>query len=265
MTLLSISSDAKTVKGEKLGYLTGVLYLAPANTSGIANLCPFASPECMLTCLYTAGRAAAFPKILEARVRRTKLFHTDPHAFVDQLARNIAALTRRAARLNLTPAVRLNGTSDLPWENIKGTNGQTLFEMFPTLQFYDYTKNAFRMHVYLDGHMPANYHLTFSRSELNAAAVESVLARGGDVAVVFAQKKHHPLPETFLGHTVIDGDLSDVRFIDQSGSVIGLRAKGKAKKLAVGGFVLPVANPQALRNELPVLPFNSRSELPVLQ
>lgn len=220
---ISVSADAKTTKGEKKGYLTGILYLAPANSSGYQT-CANASPGCIKACLNSAGRAAVFPAILRARKRKTRELFADREAFVQRLAKDIRALERQAHRKNLTPCVRVNGTSDLPWLALR------MAEQFPHVQFYDYTK-----HPKLWTRTRPNYHLTFSHSETNLADCLEVLAHGGNVAVVFAVKRGQPLPETWHGYPVHDGDVSDLRFLDARG-VIGVRAKGKARK-DCSGFV----------------------------
>jgi hypothetical protein len=236
MSLLSIGNDAKTVKGEKIGYLTGVMYLAPSDTSGVSNTCPYASDGCKLACLFTAGRGA-MSNVMTARVARTKLLKRDTREFMAQLADEVGELIRKAKRQKLIPAVRLNGTSDLPWENVK-LDGQSIFELYPDIQFYDYTKNPKRMLQFLAGKLPSNYHLTFSRSETNDTQAIELLANGANVAVVFDTVKGSPLPNTWHGFPVIDGDQTDVRFIDGRGNVIGLRAKGKAKKDSTGFVIL---------------------------
>ena len=131
----------------------------------------------------------------------------------------------------MQPAVRLNGTSDLPWEKV--------FPMgdFPQVKFYDYTKNPVRMEKFTQGKMPANYHLTFSRSEENEKEALAILPTGGNVAAVFAVKKGQDLPKTWKGFEIIDGDLDDVRFTDPTGVIVGLRAKGDALKDKTG-FVI---------------------------
>jgi hypothetical protein len=247
--LLSVSSDAKTVKGEKQGYLTGILYLSPSDSSGVLNACAFASPGCRAACLNTAGRAAIFPAILDARRRKTELFHSNRAQFFRLLVDDIAALKRKAAREGLTPVVRLNGTSDIPWEimpvtveNVVGMplgNVPNIFTLFSDVQFYDYTKNPFRVSRTYAKRLPSNYDLTFSRSETNDSDVRIVLENGGRVAVVFSTKKGRELPSMYLGKTVIDGDVSDLRFLDAPGVVVGLRAKGKAKGEA-SGFTVDV-------------------------
>jgi hypothetical protein len=226
--LLSIGQDAKTIKGEKKGYLTGILYLAPSDESvafGGFNTCPMASDGCKTGCLFKAGRAMIFPMINQARIRKTIELKTDRPAFVSQLEREIQALIRKAKRENLTPCVRVNGTSDLPWLALE------LSTMFPEVQFYDYTKLP---HPWT--RVRANYHLTFSHSENNIADCIDALKHGVNVAVVFGTKKGQPLPQFWHGYTVISGDESDLRFSDPKGVVIGLYAKGPAK-MDTTGFV----------------------------
>jgi hypothetical protein len=226
MKLLSVSSDAKTVKGEKQGYLTGILYLAPANTSG-TNVCAMATDGCKRGCLAFSGRSAIFPAIMEARIRKTRELFADRQAFIAQLRKDIAALVRKATRENLIPCVRINGTSDLPWLAL------TLAREFTAVQFYDYTK--------LPGahtRTLPNYHLTFSHSESNEQECVNELSHGINCAVVFAVKRGHVLPTHWHGFEVLDGDLSDLRFLDESGKVIGLRAKGTKAKNDCSGFVV---------------------------
>ena len=217
--------NAKTSKGEPLGYLTGILYLVPSDGSGLGNLCPNASPGCRAACLYSAGRGVMQP-IIDGRMRKTRLFFDNASRFVDALAGDVARLERRAAKRGLTPCVRLNGTSDVPWERMRGTDGRTLMEAFPHVQFYDYTKRPDRALRW------PNYHLTFSRSECNDAQAMRELESGRNVAVVFDTRKGEPLPLFWRGYRVVDGDTHDLRFLnadDVCAVVIGLRAKGKAK------------------------------------
>jgi hypothetical protein len=232
--LLSVSNDAKTVKGESKGFLTGICYMSPANESGLrhsngseVNLCPFATTGCKKACLYTAGRAGIFPKINLARNARTRAYVSDYKSFCDTLAREIAALVRKAKKLDLTPCVRLNGTSDQPKLALE------LAKRFPEVQFYDYTKIPEPWK-----RTRSNYDLTFSLSEENLSDALDALAHKINVAVVFAVKRGHELPKQWNGYSVIDGDESDLRFADRKGVVVGLRAKGRAKK-DESGFVQP--------------------------
>lgn len=227
--LLSVNADAKTSKGSKSGYLTGILYLAPANeASPKVNVCPFASEGCKAVCLYTAGRGRMAP-VVKARIAKTLKFLENPKAFVEMLAIDIQKIVSKAAKVGMTPAIRLNGTSDLPWEKLGGTLGIALMNRFPSVAFYDYTKNPNRAIAYAEGKMPANYHLTFSKSECNNEAVEKVIKAGGNVAAVFSTKKADELPESYNGKPVVDGDKTDLRFLDESGVFVGLRAKGEAR------------------------------------
>lgn len=255
MSLLSVNADAKTIKGTKRGYLTGVLYLAPHKLSG-RNLCPNASPGCIATCLNTAGRGA-FNSVQQARIAKTQRFTNNRVAFLYQLVKDIKSLDVKAKRNNMIPLVRLNGTSDIPWENVSyhdpaiKTCPCNIMQTFPSIQFYDYTKSARRMILFLGGKLPRNYHLTFSRSECNDYDAMQVLGYGGNVAVVFSTKKGAKLPKTWNNFKVIDGDRDDIRHRDNAhsangassirarGVVIGLRAKGKARK-DTSGFVVQV-------------------------
>ena len=230
--LLSVNSDAKTVKGLKQGYLTGILYLSPANSSG-RNVCPNATPGCIAACLNTAGRAGIpGSNIPAARLRKTREFFIDRAAFIEGLRADIARLTRRAWRSGLTPAVRLNGTSDIPWERV----APGLLSDFLGIQFYDYTKSPARAIAYASGQLPANYHLTFSLAETEQSKTDAaaVLAAGGTVAAVFSDSN---FPTTYLGAPVVDGDSSDLRFLDPRGSVVALKAKGRARR-DTSGFVI---------------------------
>src|SRR5271166_2785612 len=218
MKLLTVA-NAKTIKGEKLGYLTGILYLAPADESGVMNTCPMSTVGCRAACLYTAGRASMFPMINRARVRKTLWLHSNPESFRAQLRKDISSLIKAAAHQSLIPAVRVNGTSDLP--NLALEMAAT----FPDVQFYDYTKIPRPWQ-----RTRSNYHLTFSLSESNRADAIASLQHGVNVAVVFDNKKSQPQPDKWEGFGVVSGDIHDLRFLDahRSGLVIGLYAKGRA-------------------------------------
>jgi len=227
MKLLT-TQNYKTTKGEKLGVLTGILYLAPAKISGY-EVCPRRSVGCTDACLYTAGMGA-FSNVQQARINKTKAFFEDRDSFLSQLRADIKALAKKAKKLNMTPAIRLNGTSDIEWTRLG------LMQEFTDIQFYDYTKVLNR----LEKERPTNYHITFSKNESNDAECVSALKLGANVAVVFNTKKGADLPESWNGYPVVDGDDTDLRFMDPKGGyVIGLRAKGKAKK-DVSGFVVKV-------------------------
>lgn len=224
---LITQGDAKTIKGVKLGYRTGIMYLAPANESGVINVCPSASLGCMAMCLNTAGRGQ-MSMVQEVRRSRTIFLKTNPKDFRTILRNEVAAVIKSARRANMIPAIRVNGTSDMP------SLVTPLAEEFENEIFYDYTK------------LPRpwtrtrkNYDLTFSRSEVNEKDCKDALANGINVAVVFGVKPHQPKPDEFWGYEVIDGDLHDLRFLDKKGVIVGLSAKGRAKRDTTG-FVVRV-------------------------
>ena len=221
--LLSFDGNAKTIKGQKKGFLTGILYLSPADESGITgfNACPKSTAGCRASCLYTAGRASMFPLINQARQRKTREYVTDPEGFKDRLRADIRALVRKAERDNLTPCVRINGTSDIPKLALQ------MAVEFPDVAFYDYSKIPQPWK-----RMLPNYHITFSLSEDNRTDAIETLQHGCNVAVVFDTRKGQPLPDTWEGFPVVNGDESDLRFLDvhRTGLVIGLYAKGRAKR-----------------------------------
>ena len=232
MSLLN-SGNSKTRKGEKKGFTTYGIHLAPASLSGF-NVCDSSSAGCRWACLNTAGRGA-MTSVQRARIKKTLFFFKDKQGFLAELWAEVAKSIKSAARKNMIPCFRLNLTSDLPWEKIK-FNGQSVMEAFPTVQFYDYCKSPERMTKFVNGEMPKNYHLTFSRSETNGALALAFLRSGGNVAMVFRKS----LPATYYGHEVIDGDETDLRFLDGSGKIIGLKEKGLAKKDATGFVLEPV-------------------------
>ena len=229
--VLAVSNDAKTILGVVRGYLTGILYFAPNTVSGY-QVCPMASNGCATACIYHTGRGA-FTSVQNGRIRKTRLFFEDRPQFLSNLFWSIRALIRKAKREKLVPVVRLNGTSDIVWENI----APELFSTFPSLTFYDYSKRPGRT-------LPPNYSLTFSRSEENAENVASEIARGVNIAVVFDTRKGQPLPATWAGLPVIDGDLSDLRFLDPPGVIVGLRAKGPNKSTG-SGFIISTHTQEA--------------------
>jgi hypothetical protein len=227
--LLSISADSKTIKGEKIGYLTGILYLAPANTTKY-NTCSMAhKAQCAVACLYSAGRGA-FNNVQQSRIDKTLYFYEARDEFMATLFKNIKALIKKAESKGLKPLVRLNGTSDIRWENVP-FEGATIFEAFPNVQFYDYTKDANRKDL------PTNYDLTFSYSGVESFKpyVFKAQSKGMRMAVVF--RKESTIPNTFKGISVVSGDNSDVRHLDDQGVIVGLYAKGAAKRDQTGFVV----------------------------
>lgn len=263
MKVLTLGNP-KLAKGNAHGYLSAVLHLAPSNLSGIVNVCPRATAGCTGGCLNTAGRGGIFAAgedtnaIQRARIARTVRLVSDPFGFAVDLSRDVTALQRAAARHGLRPALRLNGTSDLNWADLaldlgrvwaargidpakaSGALQAVARNAAESLPVYDYTKRVRLFEDYRRTGLPI--HLTFSRAETAANKRDArfvATGYGASVAVVFSTRKGADLPATFDGVPVIDGDAHDLRFLDQSGVVVGLRAKGKAKR-DVSGFVVRV-------------------------
>lgn len=253
MTKLLTVGNPKIMKGQGLGYLTAILHLAPSRMSGY-NVCPMATKGCMSACLNTAGRGGMFAgqktadltgaqmvdrikdgslvnMIQAARIRKTTAFFNDRVNFMAEIVKDIKSVIRAAERNDMTPVIRLNGTSDLRWEiypvTIDGKEYENIMAVFPKIQFYDYTAIPNRRNL------PSNYQLTFSRKESNDKYVDIALSNGMNVAAVF----HPKLPPEWKGKLVINGDETDLRFLDPRNIIVGLKAKGKAKK-DVSGFVI---------------------------
>ena len=226
--LLNIDNNAKTIKGQKLKVMTAILYLAPAKSSGF-NTCPMASKGCAASCLNTAGRGQ-MNSVQLGRINKTKWYFLERESFLIQLKKEIRSHINRCKIKGFTPAIRLNGTSDISWER------HNLFNEFKEVQFYDYSKIYKRAIKWADKKYPKNYHLTYSLNEDNKKEAMQVLKRGGNVSVVFRNKK---LPKKFKGFKVINADESDVRFKDPKNVIAGLYAKGKAR-YDQSGFVQDV-------------------------
>jgi hypothetical protein len=223
--LLNIDKNAKTVKGQKKGYKTAILYLAPSNQSGF-NTCPMASEGCKKACLYTAGHGR-FNSVQQGRINKTRWFIQERYTFMIQLKREITNHIKNCSNKGFIPCIRLNGTSDISFENTG------IFEEFPNVQFYDYTKIYKRALKYVNGQYPSNYHLTYSLNEDNYKEAFDILLRGVNISAVFRNE----LPQTYKGYKVINADETDLRFTDDTNIIAGLMAKGKAKK-DYSGFVL---------------------------
>ena len=231
---LLTESNPKTLKGLKKGYMSAILHLSPSDRSGF-NTCPKATVGCRAACLNTAGRGGMGLKthgdnsVQKARRRKTHQFFARRAEFMQQLAVEVDRHVRKAQRKGFIPCIRLNGTSDIRWETIPVGPFENIFQMFPEVQFYDYTK--------LPGRELGigNYHLTFSVADGNDSDAEAELRRGMNVAVVFDR-----VPSEYLGARVVDGDESDLRFLDERGVVVGLKAKGEAKT-DTSGFVKRLA------------------------
>ena len=248
MKLLS-TGNPKTLKGMSQGYNTYILHLAPANLSGYET-CPKRTAGCTSACLNTAGRGGMFKKgtntntIQQARIRKTKMFFENRAEFMKLLVKDIELAIKQSAKLGLIPVFRLNGTSDIAWEKYEVTVTdkagrsivfKNIFEAFPFQTFYDYTKILGRKVKDI-----RNYSLTFSAADGNERDVAKALCQGLNVAMVFGIKKSLPMPEKYMGLDVFNGDESDLRFLDPKGVVVGLYAKGKAKKDTTGFVKYPV-------------------------
>jgi hypothetical protein len=228
--LLSVGNNAKTVKGDGSEYLTAILYMAPADNLQGVNVCPMAEVAgCKAACLYTAGRGK-MNSVQTGRLRKTMLWRDDRQGFLATLRQDIAKFAKYCEKRGIQPVVRLNGTSDIMWENYIDMETE-----FPAVQFYDYTKIVKRVYKAL----PSNYHLTLSYSEANTDyawdVIEAHQKTGVNMAVVFRNPtSKHPLP---IDSALLDGDKDDLRFLDAPRHVVALYAKGDAKKDTTG-FVI---------------------------
>lgn len=240
--LLSVDTNAKTVKGKAYGFNTAIMYLKPWKlANGTQNVCADATEGCINSCLDTAGMGR-FPNVVDGRTKKTLEFFANPKAFVATLHSEIVKLEKKFGN---SLCVRLNGTSDIPFENIKytykGIEYSNIFLAFPEVTFYDYTKSprrATKLQI-------ENYSLTFSRAEteLNKQYAKDVLLSGGKVAMVFEKNLYESLISLgsveINGKTieVVDGDKNDLRFLDPKNCIVALKAKGKATK-DTSGFVI---------------------------
>lgn len=233
MRLLTVDHK-KMAKSAAYGYHSAILHLWPHKFPGEKwNTCPRASAGCASDCLNISGLGKT-NKTQLARKNKTRLLFEDRDAFVGKLWVELKALAKRADALGLKPCVRLNGTSDIAWE---GNSFAHIFLCFPDIQFYDYTKRAGRLFKRL----PENYHLTFPLSENNILGASRVLDAGMSVAAVF----RGGLPNEYMGREIVDGDKHDLTFLHSPGSLIGLRAKNRAKQ-NLTGFTIDVLDRRAL-------------------
>jgi len=239
-TKLLSTNNAKTIKGEKRGWTTYIMYLAPAaqNDFGV-NLCSHSSAGCRAACLFHSGNArfnhVQLGKINKAnyRIKAEEQFMLQLYDEIKTIVRLHGAMTSseqygRTGKLIRQKqfAIRLNGSADILFERIPVIDGKNLFELFPEVQFYDYTKVYRRFYKEL----PNNYHLTFSLHEDNAWEAFKLLKKGYNVAMVFGIKKTEAFPITYKGYRVIDGDNDDLRFLDDDNVIIGLRYKNVVSK-----------------------------------
>lgn len=232
------SQNAKTIKGQKFGYHTEIMYMSPNTQNSFrVNLCEGATAGCKNACLFKAGRGV-YSNVQLSRLNRSEFFLRDREKFMNRLADDIKKLKLKYGK---TLVIRLNGTSDISYENISIQGYNNIFEMFPDIQFYDYTKKFDRLLNVL----PKNYHLTFSYAETgrNQLQAISALELGYNIAVVFGVKDKTKLPKTFKNYEVVTGDESDLRFLDKKNVVIGLTFKGSKSnmiKAIRSGFVVEV-------------------------
>ena len=228
--LMFKSGNPKTDKNQSVEGLENIvvlhLNLAPADLSGY-NVCPMASQGCKSACLHTAGNPVFQAQKDKGRINRARFYMQDRDKFMTQLTRELVNFVKWCDKNKKIGVVRLNTTSDVSWENYN------LFEKFPILQFYDYTKIQKRALKFARGEYPPNYHLTYSLNEDNYDKAMQVLNEGGNIAVVFRKD----LPDTFMGKKVVNCDLHDLRYLDPKNVVVGLKAKGKAKT-DYSGFVM---------------------------
>lgn len=218
-----VNTSAKIKKNGKIGMKTYAIYLSPANLSGY-NTCTHSTPECRMGCLNTSGRAgmeqvAGKTMIANCRAKKTSLLFEQPSFFMDWVIAEITAKKNLAIKKGYDFSIRLNGTSDIDWANIR-VNGKNIFEIFPKDKFYDYTKNPNKFK-----NIPSNYHLTMSYTGKNWQVCEMLLQKGFNVAVVFDVKNENDLPKEFRGYKVINGDENDYRISDPKGTIVGLKWK----------------------------------------
>lgn len=253
--ILSVSSDPKTIKSLIDGVLTGVMYGMPANGSGEWNDCPFASLGCTMACLNTSGHGGIgldqdnLNPVQIARLKRSAYFHTRRSEFWTMLIRDIDRLIRKAKKLGLMPAVRLNGTTDVKWEstpvvidNVKIADN--IMQLYPDVIYYDYTAWPYAKRP--NETLPNNYHLTFSRKENNDSQIADNISHGRNVTVVVdipSRDKSTAIPTTWREIPTFDADKSDFRPNDPIGRILILRYKSaKASSLTdalASGFVVP--------------------------
>lgn len=238
--VLLTTNNAKTIKGEKLGYLTYILYMSPFKANSLGkNVCSHASKGCIESCLVGSGNGGMFEGVKKGRIAKTDYFLSSRVEFLNQIRLEIGkALKKNEGKAIVT--IRLNGTSDIPFENFRiFEGGKNIFELYPNIIFYDYTKNYLRF----DRLLPNNYHLTFSRSETNHNKAMELLGRGINVAMVF-----NKLVDSYMGYEVINADLDDLRFLDKKGVICGLKYKkmtGRGadnSKALKSGFVIDTKN-----------------------
>ena len=234
----SVASSSKIAKGLKFNEMTYILYLAPAEQSGY-NTCPGSTEECRTACLTESGHNRIDVKknaINKARIAKTKLFFEHREFFMSWLVVEITKAKIEADTKGYKFSVRINGTSDISLVSFR-IGGKNILEIFPLIQFYDYTKVANRFKL-LEKY--PNYDLTYSFSGYNMLqSMELLQSDKGRVAMVFEGKQ---LPKSFMGIEVIDGDEYDMRYYDDKNVIVGLKFKFVRTKIdtANNKFIIPM-------------------------
>jgi hypothetical protein len=220
---LLTTNNVKTIKGEKLGWSTYILYLSPykQNSQG-KNICPMATIGCSSACLFGSGKGS-IDKVAKGRTNKTEFFLSNRELFLKLIYSEIAQIEVKHKIEGGNFTIRLNGTSDISWEKFKVIEGKNIFELFPEVQFYDYTKNYLRFKDIKS--LPKNYYLMFSRSETNENIAMDLLKKKINVAMVFDE-----IPKTYKGYKVVNGDENDLRFLDKKGVIVGLKYKNISTK-----------------------------------
>jgi len=224
-----VNHSSKLAKNGKVsGQHTYGLYLAPHKLSG-RNVCPNATKECIMGCLNTSGRAgieefSGLSMIKDCRIKKTRLFFEEQDFFMEWLIEEIKLAKRKAEKQNMGFSVRLNATSDIDWQNIR-FKGYNIFEIFPDVAFYDYTKNVKKFIG-----KAKNYHLTFSYTGRNWDKCKALLELGHNIAMVFNVKNEKDIPAMYKGYQVINGDITDYRIDDAKGILVGLKWKRIANR-----------------------------------
>ena len=225
-----VSKSAKIMHSQKYSHqYTYAVYLAPAKLSGY-NVCSHSTPECRMGCLNTSGRAGieiftGTTMISGCRIKKTKLFFEHTAFYMQWLIAEIKLSQKKAIKDGFFFSVRLNATSDINWQNVY-YEGKNIFQIFPEVSFYDYTKNPMKFE-----NKPLNYHLTFSYTGRNWNACEDLLSKGYNIAMVFKAKKEIDLPLQYKGYKVTNGDLTDYRIDDAKGIIVGLKWKRIANRI----------------------------------
>lgn len=219
-----VKHSAKITKSYKHNVMTYCVYLAPSIMSGF-NVCP-KSDMCRSACLNGSGRnkgdiinrGVEHSTINVSRIKKTRLFFENRPLFMRIMVHEMEKYQRRAEKLGMQFAVRINGTSDLSPTIFKDENGVNLLDKFSDVHFYDYTKVPNRMNI---AQSHKNYYIVFSFDGSNWNDCEKWLSMGGNVAVVFRNEKK--LPKAYKGYKVIDGNNDDARFLDEGkGVIVGL-------------------------------------------